>query len=521
MTRGARIGIALFALLLVNSAYLAAFDTPSLFYFANVAAHAIGGVLLAVAAAVYLIRFRPRLSALGTGAAVLLACAAAAGAGLFVVGATTPNVWLVQTHIALAAAGSALVVARRYAAARRNTNTRRYAPLWPVAAAALLAFAVLGSVNTTREFQQRYRIRNPTRPPATMDGEGGGPSGPFFPSSANTTSGKIIPADFFTTSAACGRCHKDIYDQWNSSVHHVSSFNNQWYRKSIEYMQDVAGVPASKWCAGCHDHAVFFNGRFDRPNKKKMDPAEAQAGLACTSCHAIVHVGSSMGQGDFTVEYPPLHDLAASERPVARWVHDRLLYLDPAPHRQVFLKPFHREQTAEFCSTCHKVHLDAPVNRYRWFRGFNEYDNWQASGVSGQGARSFYYPATPQKCADCHMPLVASNDPAAKHGKVRSHRFPGANTAVPFVNHDRVQLKTVQDFLRDGQISVDVFGITRTAKTDGADVTHGAATAEPRLSSTFAVGEESAQFGAVATSTTPPAEVLAPLNRIGAVVRRG
>jgi len=50
-----------------------------------------------------------------------------------------------------------------------------------------------------------------------------------------------------------------------------------------------------------------------------------------------------------------------------------------------------KTQTAEFCSTCHKVHLDVPVNHYRWFRGFNEYDNWQASGVSGQGARSFYY----------------------------------------------------------------------------------------------------------------------------------
>ena len=34
--------------------------------------------------------------------------------------------------------------------------------------------------------------------------------------------------------------------------------------------------------------------------------------------------------------------------------------------------------TAEFCSTCHKVHLDGPVNDYRWLRGFNDYDNWQA-----------------------------------------------------------------------------------------------------------------------------------------------
>src|SRR5919201_1404064 len=98
-------------------------------------------------------------------------------------------------------------------------------------------------------------------------------------------------------------------------------------------------------------------------------------------------------------------------------MHDYLLRVAPAPHRKTFLKPFHTEQTAEFCSTCHKVHLDVPVNNYRWFRGFNDYDNWQASGVSGQGARSFYYPAKPSKCADCHMPLVTAKDPAAHDGR--------------------------------------------------------------------------------------------------------
>ena len=65
--------------------------------------------------------------------------------------------------------------------------------------------------------------------------------------------------------------------------------------------------------------------------------------------------------------------------------------------------------SSEFCSTCHKVHLDVPVNKYRWFRGFNDYDNWQASGVSGQGARSFYYPEKSSTCVDCHMPTVATN----------------------------------------------------------------------------------------------------------------
>ena len=53
-----------------------------------------------------------------------------------------------------------------------------------------------------------------------------------------------IPAKFFMESDACERCHQDIYKQWQSSAHHFSSFNNQWYRKSIEYMQDVQRTKA-------------------------------------------------------------------------------------------------------------------------------------------------------------------------------------------------------------------------------------------------------------------------------------
>src|SRR5207253_8229561 len=136
-----------------------------------------------------------------------------------------------------------------------------------------------------------------------------------------------------------------------------------------------------------------------------------------------------------------LHDLAASSNPVLRTLHDRLTELAPQPHRETFLKPFHREQTSQFCSTCHKVHLDVPVNSYRWIRGFNEYDNWQSSGVSGEGARSFYYPPKSQQCADCHMPLTPSKDSGNIKGLVHSHSFPGANTALPTAYQDPEQMK--------------------------------------------------------------------------------
>ena len=48
-----------------------------------------------------------------------------------------------------------------------------------------------------------------------------------------------------------------------------------------------------------------------------------------------------------------------------------------------------------------------------------------------------------------------------------------------------------------------------------------ASTAEPRLSSTFAVGEESINFGAGSQVLRPAAEVIGPLGSVNAWVRRG
>ncbi len=93
------------------------------------------------------------------------------------------------------------------------------------------------------------------------------------------------------------------------------------------------------------------------------------------------------------------------------------------------------------------------------------------------------------------MPLVPSNDPAARDGKIHSHRFPGANTALPFVNGDKEQLEVTQAFLKSGAVTIDVFGLVRGGEGEAASA-KAAGGAEPRLSSTFAQGEESMSFGA-------------------------
>jgi Flp pilus assembly protein TadD len=303
-------------------------------------------------------------------------------------------------------------------------------------------------------------------------------------------------------------------------MHHVASFNNPVYKAAILHMQELSGTQGSKWCAGCHDHAVFFNGRFDKPIKDQLDTPEAQNGLGCVSCHSIVHVEGTMGQAGITMMYPPLHRLASSTNPVMRTVGDYLTYLNPAPHRETFIKTFMRQDSPEFCSACHKVHLDQPVNHYRWLRGFNEYDSWQASGVSGQGARSFYYPPKSQSCRDCHMPMVKSSDPGNVDGMIHSHRFAAANTAIPYVNGDEKQLNETEKFLQSGFITVDLFAATPIEESKNeVQMRRRASDSAPTLASTFGVGEESDQSGPVTIRNID--KVAAPLNAPGVALKPG
>jgi len=491
------IGLA-FVCLLINTGYIAAYASASVFYMANVLLHLVLGVLLAFACAAVLARDAD-IRRWTLGPALFFFAALLTGLYLAIYGNVRDHSAVLKAHVVVAGIGVAALMPFAVRASRRAGSARLFGVSAQAAAVFALAFPLLVGAYYKKYPPASHRIVNPLTVPLTMDGEGGGPTSPFFPSSAKTNVGGIIPANFFMDSQACGECHKDIYRQWQGSMHHFASFNNQFYRKSIEYMQDVVGTRPSKWCAGCHDHAVFFNGRFDRPIKEQIDTPEARAGLACTSCHSITHVSGSMGNGGFTIEYPPLHELATSKNKYIRALDRFMTYLAPEPHRRSFIKPFMRQDASEFCSACHKVHLDVPVNGYRWFRGFNDYDNWQASGVSGQGARSFYYPAKTSTCVDCHMTSVTSDDPGHHaDGTVHSHTFAAANTAVSFANRDTAQLKTTEDFLKSGFISVDIFAVSPVdLKAERTPMIRRAGDAAPRLSTGMAVGEEGDQSGPV------------------------
>jgi len=298
----------------------------------------------------------------------------------------------------------------------------------------------------------------------------------FEPSLARTASGNFIPAKTLMMDDYCQKCHPDVHARWSDSVHRFSSFNNPPYLASVSETRDMAmkrdgNLKASRWCAGCHDPVPFFSGAFDNPHFDVVKDPTAHAGITCTVCHAITHVNSSRGNADFTIEEPQHYPFATSENHVLQWVNQQLVKAKPSLHKQTFLKPLHK--SAEFCSTCHKVHLPFELNHYKAFlRGQNHYDSFLLSGL-GHGARSFYYPPTAEEnCNRCHMPLAASGDFGAKDFdnsgglKVHDHLFPAANTGVAWLRNREEIVKAHSEFLQ-GKLRVDIFGIKEGGAISG------------------------------------------------------
>jgi tetratricopeptide (TPR) repeat protein len=229
-------------------------------------------------------------------------------------------------------------------------------------------------------------------------------------------------------SGDCLGCHRDVATQWESSAHRFSSFNNPYYRVATDAFRAEKGAVASRFCGNCHEPFLVATGAMDRPAIDRGTRA-AQAGVTCLVCHSIAHVDRE-GNGRYDA------DLRAV--PTAKGAHGARL-------RPALLSQ------ALFCAACHKVGLGTDVTAgERWLRGQNDYDAWHVSAVSGNGAGSVYRPDATKLCQDCHMPLERAvlGDAGAHDGMVRSHRFLGANTALPHLRGDADQERRTLDNLR-------------------------------------------------------------------------
>lgn len=213
----------------------------------------------------------------------------------------------------------------------------------------------------------------------------------------------------------CVECHRDIVRQWRDSPHARASFDNPWYRASVDAYREAQGRTASRFCAGCHDPLLLASNAMDEP--VLIDTPHATAGVTCLVCHGIVE-SEVDGRGSFTLR------------------SDSIPY--PTPGNDESLRA-HRARLAstalrstQMCGSCHRAHLDQTTGNAHFLKGMDDLGAYASSGYAGSHAARLESSVAPQDCSSCHMPAQHATREGAfsRTGQIRSHRMPGGQTAL-------------------------------------------------------------------------------------------
>jgi hypothetical protein len=260
-----------------------------------------------------------------------------------------------------------------------------------------------------------------------------GTNRPFAPSLARTDTGGAFDAPSLAGSRSCGTagCHDQIVEEWLPSAHRYAAMDPV-FQGIQNVMAQQNGPESTRYCGGCHDPISLFSGTKNIFVENLTGLHGYREGVSCLACHAIRETDIK-GNASYTVTQPREYLWQWQTNGLGRVARDFLLRTYPDEHNKLGKRAFKKP---EYCAACHKQFIDQEVNRVGWVQLQNQYDNWAASHWNHKGdARKTI------ECRECHMPLVASRDPAAGDAadynrtagdrQHRSHRFLGANQLVP------------------------------------------------------------------------------------------
>ena len=283
---------------------------------------------------------------------------------------------------------------------------------------------------------------------------------PFTPGNATTTTGTFIPGEMFVPSKRCGTCHTDAHAQWRQSAH-GNAFREPFYQKNVKDLQNQRGIEFTRHCESCHNPAALFSGALTRNSKVKR-PFDDD-GVSCIACHMIQSV-DGRGIGGYVMAEPALLVKEDGARLLAG-VTDQQILDDIPSHRRAMMRPLLKQP--EFCGSCHKSQVPRELNDYKFLRAFMVADELQMSSFSKESPHPFYT-RDKETCNSCHMkrepaPLF---DVSAKEGKLATHRWAAANTAIPYFYKWPEQLDAVTKFLENDALGVDIFAIRRKSSAE-------------------------------------------------------
>jgi Tfp pilus assembly protein PilF len=219
------------------------------------------------------------------------------------------------------------------------------------------------------------------------------------------------------------------------------------------------GIEFTRHCESCHNPAALFSGALTKNSKVKRPFDED--GVSCIACHSIQSV-DGRGIGGYRMAEPAL--LVKEDGTRLLSVTDQQVLDDIPSHRRAMMRPVLK--SPDFCASCHKSQVPRELNDYKFLRAFAVGDELQMSSFSKESPHP-YYVRDKETCNTCHMkrepaPLF---DVSAKEGKLASHRWAAANTAIPFFYKWPDQLNAVTKFLENDALGIDIFALRR--KTAG------------------------------------------------------
>lgn len=268
-----------------------------------------------------------------------------------------------------------------------------------------------------------------------------GTNRPFAPSLAKTDTGGAFDARSLAGSKSCGTagCHDQIVEEWSPSAHRWAAMDTLFIGIQ-DVMAKQNGPESTRYCGGCHDPISLFSGTKNIFTEKLTGQHGYQEGVSCLSCHSIRETDIK-GNANYTMTQPREYLWQWATNGPGLLARDFLIRAYPAEHGKLSKRSFKKP---EYCAACHKQFIDQEVNRVGWVQLQNQYDNWASSHWNHKGDAH-----KTVECRECHMPLVASHDPAsgdaldynrsADDHKHRSHRFIASNQLMPLALKDKVE----------------------------------------------------------------------------------
>ncbi len=233
---------------------------------------------------------------------------------------------------------------------------------------------------------------------------------PFAPTFARTVDLEMVEPSVLANSASCGSagCHEQILAEWQPSAHRFSAMNPPFLEIQRRFAADREPAE-TRYCAGCHDPISLFAGAKDLHN---LDLASegVDEGISCAVCHSISQV-DQRGNADYVLT-PPSKYLWEATTGLRKRVSDFLIRAYPRQHLADYDRALLR--TPEFCASCHKQFIPEALNRFGMVASQNQYDEWKNGHWHSEDVE------VDLSCRDCHMRLVASEDPGrGESGDVR------------------------------------------------------------------------------------------------------